>query len=378
VNFKRLNFKREMAAMLIRHTPGALLFALVLATLPGATLHAQSQPTVAYNDLPDAPQSETQQQTAGSIMGTVTDPNGATVANATITLQSSDSATRRTATTDTNGFFNITGLEPDTYKLTVASSGFAPSTQPDIILHLNESDLLSPIVLHLAAASTNVDVTFTKHDLAEEQIKQEEKQRIFAIIPNFYVSYNWNAVPLTAKQKFKLAIRNATDPVAFLGAGFAAGIEQWDDGYSGYGQGAQGYGKRFGASYTDAFTGTMIGGAIFPSLFHQDPRYFYKGTGTTRSRILYAISTVVICKGDNGHWQPNYSNVLGSLAGAGLSNLYYPSTDRHGAELTIRNSLIGSASGAIGALFQEFLLKKISKGVAPQPGDPVTPNSTKK
>jgi hypothetical protein len=378
VNFKRLNFNREMAAMLIRHTPGALLFAIVLAVLPGSTLHAQSQRTVAYNDLPDAPQSANQQQSAASIMGTVTDPNGATVANATITLQSSSPATQRTATSDTNGFFNITGLEPGTYKLTVASSGFAPSTQPDVVLHLNESHLLPPIALHVAAASTNVDVTFTKHDLAEEQIKQEEKQRIFAIIPNFYVSYNWNAVPLTAKQKFKLAIRNATDPVAFLGAGFAAGIEQWDDGYSGYGQGAQGYGKRFGASYTDAFTGTMIGGAILPSLFHQDPRYFYKGSGTTRSRILYAISTVVICKGDNGHWQPNYSNVLGSLAGAGLSNLYYPSTDRHGAELTIRNSLIGTASGAIGALFQEFLLKKISKGVDPQPGSPVTPNSTKK
>jgi hypothetical protein len=388
--------------MLTRRNSCAFLFAIYLAAMSGLTLHAQSpsiQPTVAhlaYDNLPDAPGQQTstsqtenqtenqtesqagnQQQAGASIMGTVADANGATVANGLVTLQAKGSSAQRTLTTDSGGFFHFANLEPGTYRLTIISSGFAPWIQDNLVLHLNESYLLPPITLQVATASTNVDVTFTQHDLAEEQIKQEEKQRIFAIIPNFYVSYNWNAAPLTVKQKFKLAFRNATDPVAFLGAGFAAGIEQWDDGYSGYGQGAQGYFKRFGASYTDAFSGNMFGGAIMPSIFHQDPRYFYKGTGTVRSRIFYAISTVVICKGDNGHWQPNYSNVLGSLAGAGLSNLYYPSTDRHGAELTIRNSLIGSASGAIGALFQEFLLKKISKGVAPQPGSPVTPNSTK-
>ena len=112
----------------------------------------------------------------------------------------------------------------------------------------------------------------------------------------------------------------------------------------------------------------MIGDAILPSILHQDPRYFYKGTGSIRSRALYAISTAVICKGDNGHWQPNYSNLLGNLASAGISNLYYPSTNRNGAGLTIENWLIGTASGAIGALFQEFLVKKISRGIQPQAG----------
>jgi hypothetical protein len=100
-------------------------------------------------------------------------------------------------------------------------------------------------------------------------------------------------------------------------------------------------------------------------VLHQDPRYFYKGTGRIASRALYAIASVVICKGDNGRWQPNYSNVLGDLAAAGISNLYYPASDRDGAELTIRNSLIGTAGGAVGNLFQEFLIKRISRGVEP-------------
>jgi hypothetical protein len=106
----------------------------------------------------------------------------------------------------------------------------------------------------------------------------------------------------------------------------------------------------------------MLGGAIFPALLHQDPRYFYKGTGSIRSRALYAISTIAICKGDNGRWQPNYSNLLGTFGAAGISNLYYPSNDR-GFQLTMDNSLLGLAGNAAGALFQEFLIRKISRGV---------------
>ena len=97
--------------------------------------------------------------------------------------------------------------------------------------------------------------------------------------------------------------------------------------------------KRYGAGYADIVTGTFIGSAILPSLLKQDPRYFYKGTGSTRSRILYAIANSVICKGDNGRWQANYSSILGSLAAGGISNLYYPAQDRNGAGLTFENAL---------------------------------------
>jgi len=104
----------------------------------------------------------------------------------------------------------------------------------------------------------------------------------------------------------------------------------------------------------------MIGGAILPSLLKQDPRYFYKGTGSTRSRFFYAIATTVICKGDNGHWQPNYSGLSASLASGGISNLYYPSADRNGVSLTFENSGIGLASGAVENLFQEFVVRKLT------------------
>jgi hypothetical protein len=143
---------------------------------------------------------------------------------------------------------------------------------------------------------------------------------------------------------------------------FSAGLEQSEDEFAGYGQGAKGYFTRMAALYGDGFTSAFLGGAILPSILHQDPRYFYKGRGSVRSRALYAMATVVICKGDNGKWQPNYSNVLGNLASAGISNTYYPAANR-GAGLVVENWLIGTGSGAIGNLFQEFLVKRISRGV---------------
>lgn len=377
------DLNRTMADRLILRNP-SFIFGMLLCAMLALCAGAQSLPiqdatklsltkiansVATSDDLPDAPGV---QNPGGVVTGTVTDPHGAVLSGAHVTIATAAVNSLRTSATDSGGLFSFTALSPDTYKVTITAPGFAPWVMTGLVLHLNEIRELPLITLRIATASTDIQVTFTQHDLAEEQIHQQEKQRVFAIVPNFYVTYNWNAAPLTAKQKFKLAFRNAIDPVAFLGAGFAAGVEQWDDGYSGYGQGAQGYFKRMGASYTDAFDGTMLGGAVFPSLLHQDPRYFYKGTGTVRSRILYAISTVVICKGDNGKWQPNYSNVLGSLAGAGISNLYYPADSRNGAVLTIRNALVGTASGAIGALFQEFLLKKISTGVPPPvPDQPV-------
>ena len=103
--------------------------------------------------------------------------------------------------------------------------------------------------------------------------------------------------------------------MTWLVVGAFAGVEQAGNTFAGYGQGAQGYGKRFGANYADGLSDTMIGGAILPSLFKQDPRYFYKGTGTIRSRAMYAIANAVICKGDNGRWQPNYSAHSGRAGG---------------------------------------------------------------
>lgn len=144
-----------------------------------------------------------------------------------------------------------------------------------------------------------------RRELAQEQIKEQEKQRVFGVIPNFYVSYVANAVPLVPKQKFELAWKSASDPIKLVGVGALAGIDQAGDRWGAYGQGAQGYAKRLGASYANVFGATFIGGAIMPSVLKQDPRYFYKGKGSKRSRFLYALGNSGMCKGDNGRWQLN-------------------------------------------------------------------------
>jgi len=308
----------------------------------------------------------TGQNPAGSVSGSVLDPNGAQIEGALVTLDIPDSKIQRTETTDSTGFFKFAAVNAGTFKLTIISKGFATWISSDIVLLQGQTYEMPAVTLQIASAVTDVDVTFTHHDIANEQIALEEKQRVLGVIPNFYVSYTWNAASLSAGQKFRLATRSSIDPVTIGISAATAGVQQADDYFNEYGQGAQGYAKRFGAAYADAVIGTFIGGAILPSILHQDPRYFYKGTGTITSRALYAISTVVICKGDNGHWQPNYSNVLGNLAAAGISNIYYPAGERNGAGLTIGNALIGTAGGAIAGLFQEFLIKKISRGVPPQ------------
>lgn len=341
-------------------TPSSSDAAVPAVNIPQQVAAGQS----VQENLPGAPgQQKADPQSGASIYGTATDPNGNVVVGALVTLEIEASKTKRTLLTDGTGSFNFTGLQAGTFRIAITSSGFADWVGPRIVLAAGENYEVPQITLRIGSANTSVQVVFSRHDLAEEQVKAEEKQRVLGVFPNFYISYVWNAEPLTTKQKFQLAWRTSIDPVTFAISGIVAGIEQWQNYFSGYGQGSEGYAKRFGASYGDAFIGTMIGGAILPSILHQDPRYYYKGTGSVWSRSLYAISTVVITKGDNGRWQPNYSNVLGNLAAAGISNTYYPPGDRTGVQVTIDNALIGTASGAVSALLQEFLIKKISRGV---------------
>jgi hypothetical protein len=326
-----------------------------------------------YEVLPDDPAqqsanlSSSDPQATGSISGTVLDPSGAQVEGALVSIQFLDSRPQRTIATDATGSFNFTALNDGTFKVAVISPGFASWVSSALVLQKGQQYELPTIMLQVSSASTNVDVNFTRHDIAEEQVSLEEKQRVLGVFPNFYVSYTWDAVPLTSGQKFRLAFRTAYDPVSIAIPAIIAGVEQSQNTFRGYGQGTAGYFKRFGASYGDGFVGSMIGNAILPSILHQDPRYFYKGTGTIRSRALYAISTAFICKGDNGHWQPNYSFIIGNFASAGISNLYYPASDRNGAGLTITNGLIDTASGAASSLIQEFLIKKISRGIPKNP-----------
>jgi hypothetical protein len=261
-----------------------------------------------------------------------------------------------------DGQYSFADLVPGAFQITITVPGFAAQTSSGI-LHWGEIYVAPPITLALATAITEVRVAVPRTEVAEDQIKVQEKQRVLGFIPNFYVSYVPDAVPLTSKQKFELAWKTTIDPVTFVLTGAIAGVQQAQNDFSGYGQGAQGYAKRFGASYADMVTGTIIGSAILPSLLKQDPRYFYMGRGRSRSRILYAIANSVICKGDNKRWQPNYSGILGSLAAGGISNLYYPANDRDGAALTFENGLIGIGATAAANLLQEFLIRKLTPNV---------------
>jgi hypothetical protein len=234
----------------------------------------------------------------------------------------------------------------------IASASAPPSNAiPDAPIPATRADVTPGVVA--VAGEQSATPPLTPQQKAAEELKRQEQQRIAGVVPNFNVSYNSDAAPLSRKQKLHLAFRTASDPVSFAIAGFDAGISQAENEFPGYGQGWKGYGKRFGASYADNFDGTMLGNAIYPILLKQDPRYFRRGTGSFTSRLLYSISTTVWCKNDNGTHGPNYSNILGNLTAGGISNLYYPASDR-GAGLTFQRGLTVTAYGAFGGVFNEF------------------------
>lgn len=328
-----------------------------------ALAHAQNSPgTAPAADAASAtpPQQQSAEQTPGNVTGTVLDSTGAAVARAHVFLKPSDSSPGQEVVSGDDGQFSFANVAPGPFQVTVTAEGFSTMVASGV-LHPGEYCVVPKIELAVATAITEVRVTpLSPVELAEEQIKEEEKQRVFGVIPNFYVTYVSDAVPLTSRQKYKLAWKATVDPVTFALTGAVAGVQQANNDFNGYGQGAAGYGRRYGAAYGNVVASTFIGGAILPSLLKQDPRYFYKGTGTVRERLLYAIANAVICKGDNGRWQPNYSGIIGSLAAGGISNLYYPPQNRDGAELTFENTLIGIGESAAVNVIQEFIIPRFT------------------
>lgn len=297
-----------------------------------------------------------------SISGIVLDPNGATISEARVTLTSTRDARERTLVSEGNGEFFFSALPAGNFKLTITSPGMEPFVFPNIVLHADERRELPQISMAIAGATTEVKVVITQTEVAQEQVKAAEHQRVFGILPNFYSSYIWDAEPLDAKQKFDLAFHSITDPTELVGTGIIAGAEQATNTFPGYGQGAQGYAKRYGAAYADDVLGRVIGSAILPSLIHQDPRYFYRGSGSVRSRVFYAMSRALVTRGDNGETEPNYSRLLGSFAAGGLANLYYPRADR-GAGLTLADGLVSIAGHAVDNLIREFFLRRLTPNV---------------
>jgi hypothetical protein len=347
---------------------------------PGATAPASDATNSSVEALPQAP---TVQLPVGNISGSVLDPTGAIIAGARVTLTPASGAPAETHPVETlsgnDGRFRFGGVAVGVFHVTAMWPGFTAQSASGE-LHAEENLELPAITLPMTAATSAVEVTVSQQELAQYEIQAEEKQRVLGFLPNFYITYAPHPVPLSTKQKFELAWKTTLDPVTFAVTGIIAGYEMGSDDFNGYGQGAAGYGKRYAAVYGDGLTSTMIGGAILPSLLKQDPRYYYKGTGSIRSRALYAIAMAVICKGDNGHWQFNYSAVGGELISGAISNLYYPSANRSGTGLTFQNAALGTAASAIANLFQEFLIKKLTPKVPDYSASPAqqTPNRAPK
>ena len=254
----------------IRTPACALFFLLTAITLSPA----QQVP-------PQTPQTAT-------VIGTVLDVTGATVPNAHVVLQGP--AERRTFVTGDNGFFSFEEVKAGIpVRVEVSAPDLKNWSSNEIILQPGQSFIVTDISLGVATVEMAVSAA-TPEQVAVEQVKIQEQQRVFGVVPNFFVTYERDAAPLTPKLKFQLAMKALTDPVTIAGFGMNAAIYQ-AAGYPSYRQGAAGYGKRLGATFAGGYSKILLGDAIFPSLLHQDPRYFYQGTGTTKSRLLHAMAT---------------------------------------------------------------------------------------
>ena len=365
---------------LCRLSPHPALRCLACALLSAAT-SCLAQQSLVRADLPEAPQPQASsqptpqppQQQPTSLRGTVIDRDEAMVPSAHITLTVTSPVPFTLQTTSAaDGTFTLSGIPAGPFTLTITAPGFA-TEQTSATAIAGAAAQLSPITLH-PGISSDVEVTLTRTEIAEDQIHDEEQQRVLGFIPNYYVSYLPNALPLSRRQKLELASKTVINPFTFVITGAIAGIQQANNTNSGYGQGAAGYGKRYASNYGGVLIDTGIGGALLPILFRQDPRYFYQGTGTIRSRIFHSTMQVVVAKGDNGHWQPNYSGILGNFATASIENAYLPAENRNDGATVVTNTLIGFAGAAVGNIFQEFVVKHFTphtpKSPPPLPADP--------
>lgn len=329
---------------MIRPVESSVLLAMALCVFSRTSLSARgtSRPPQNQNELA-TPSSQagpvigtTAGTVKGTISGTVTDAKGVPVSGAVVTLGSRDAGEVRSVVANENGFFEISDVPPGRpYQVGVRAEAFSEWDSPVFTLDPGQSKILDAIKLRIAEVTTTLTVTpQSSEEIATEQVKAEEKQRGFGIIPNFYAVYAPNPAPLSATLKFRLSLRAARDPVTIGGVAILAGIGQATN-HPDFRQGAAGYGERLALNYGNSFSDLLLEGAILPSLLHQDPRYFYKGTGTVKARFAHVIGSIFITKADDGSLQPNYSCIGGDLASAALQNLYSPRVNR-GAGLVLQ------------------------------------------
>lgn len=311
-------------------------------------LFALLAPSVALGQLPSAPEPHT-----GSISGYVVDTDGAAIPHAKVNAVGGSPSGMYAALTDDSGFFRILDLRPGfSYKLIVESRGFGIATMTTDPLTAGIDFSIAGLTLKPAADDSVTAAS--EREVAMEVESEEEHQRVLGVIPNFYMVYSRaDEVPLSTGLKYRLAVRAIIDPVTIAGSALLAGVDQAAN-TPAYRQGARGFGQRMGANYASVTSDFLIGSAVLPSLLHQDPRYYYQGGGTPKSRFLHAMSIPLLCKGDNGHTQLNISSIGGDLASGALSELYYPSVNR-GAGLLLTSTLSVTAVRFVNSLLQEFV-----------------------
>jgi hypothetical protein len=331
-----------------------LVRTLAVALLAGGAGLCAAQIVAPLPNAPSIVLAEAQRKAdEAQVVGMVDDLSGAQIGHARVTIFLGGK--EFSAVSGDDGSFAFPSLPPGKYTLTVQSEGMATLTQGGVLQPGEHADL-GELKMTVASVASEVEAMSVEQE-AEVELKVEEHQRLIGLVPNYYVAYNWDAAPLTAKQKFKLATHNVVDPFNTGISAAVAGVQYWQNDFVGYGRGWSGYGKRFGANEGDLLVGTFIGGAILPSILHQDPRYFYMGKGTIMHRTLYALSTAVICRGDNGKWQPNYSSIGGDMAAGAIAQTYYHRTDHNRASVVIGEGLLGALFDGLGNVAQEFLFK---------------------
>ena len=329
---------------LLKATQVLLLIALVGGLVLVVSASAQSS---------DAANTKT-----GSIQGTVVDSNNDPVPDATVVFQGPD-GNRLTVVTKDDGAFAFHDITPGTaYQITATAEGLSEWNSP-VTVEAGQENTLPDVRLRILAVQRSVTVSYSSKEIATQQLRAEEQQRVLGFIPNLFVTYEPHPEPLTAKMKFRLAYKSLTNPYFFGRTAAWAGVQQARDNPSEWQQGAKGYGKRLGAGFADGITGGLITNAILPSLLHQDPRYFYQGTGTKKSRALHAMWAPFVCKGDNGAWQPNYSQLGGSLISYSISTAYYPQSNRSAGHV-FQTFGIDMGLHVVGSLAQEFILGKLT------------------
>jgi hypothetical protein len=318
-------------------------------------MHAQSSDQGSSH-----PQGLSAAPTFGSaISGTVLDTNGDIIEGADVQLSKTGASEILHQTkSGTTGQFEFAALEPGTYVVTVSRDGMTKYVSEPIALRPETLVSVPKVVLSVAATTTTVTVMDSRA-ASVEQVKIAEQQRVLKVFPNFYSSFDWNAPSMLPKQKYRLAARTLIDPVTFLTTGAIAGAEQYQNVFPSFGGGLEGYGKRYGAAYATHASGELLTRAVFPSVFHIDPRYFIMGNGSKKARATHAILTTFVTRGDNGSRRVNFPEILGVFSAAALSNAYFPAQER-GINLVLINGFGDIGGDMLDNLVREFVLNRFT------------------